>query len=115
MGCEHNDDYMCASCEDYQHALDHPQLVDGCRICKFATIQVGQAVRPKKTVTSVGVGGWNNSWERGYATDHRGLPFRDANLEPIPVKKYAENRHQYDARRKELATSPNPFGAQTKD
>lgn len=112
MGCAHNTEYMCASCEDAAHAMEHPEIVDGCRICKFATIQVGQAVRPKKPVKDVPIGGWNNSWERGYATDHRGMALLDGNLEPIPLKKYAENRSKYDARRKELATSPNPFGAE---
>lgn len=35
----------------------------------------------------------NPAWERGRATDERGVPYVDQNLKPIPVKRMAEERH----------------------
>jgi len=37
-----------------------------------------------------------NAWERGVATDHRGLPYLDMSGQPIPIKKFAEKRHVYE-------------------
>lgn len=37
----------------------------------------------------------NNAWERGIATDHRGMPYLDSNLNPIGVKAFSETRHKY--------------------
>lgn len=112
MGCAHNADYECFDCEDARHQAEHPEYVEGCRQCKFATLQVSPAVKESKKHTP-SAGGWNNSWERGHVTDHRGMALLDEHLEPIPVKKYAENRDKYEARRKELATHPDPFGVKT--
>lgn len=109
--CPHNDDYECFSCADARHLAEHPEFVEGCRECKFATIQVSPAVRTTKRYAPSTAFTPMNSWERGIAKDERGLPLLDGNLQPIPVKRYAEKRHEYEARRHELATSPTPFGA----
>jgi hypothetical protein len=38
-----------------------------------------------------------NSWEKGIATDHRGLPYLDGQTgNPIPIKKFADNRSKYE-------------------
>jgi hypothetical protein len=52
--------------------------------------------------------GSKNSWEKGIATDHRGVPYTD-NGKVIPVKKFAQHRHKYEGRIRELRNSPNPF------
>lgn len=110
-GCEHNPDFACFDCETLAHDVEHPQFVDGCRTCKFRTIQISPAVRTTRRYAPSTAFTPKNSWERGIATDERGVPLLDGNLQPIPIKRYAEKRHEYEARRKELATSPDPFGA----
>lgn len=37
-----------------------------------------------------------NSWEKGVARDHRGLPYRDGDGNMIPIKTFSENRHKYE-------------------
>lgn len=110
-GCPHNAEFMCFDCETDLHDREHPEPVDGCRTCKFRTLQVSPAVRESRRYAPSTAFAPKNSWERGIAKDERGLPLLDGNLQPIPVKRYAERRHEFDARRKELATSPDPFGA----
>jgi hypothetical protein len=115
--CPHNPDFECFTCADARHAVEHPYPVDGCRECKYATILISPAVRassrdsrthhPPTAFTP------KNSWERGIATDGRGVPLLDADLSPIPIKRYAERRHVYEARRRELAQHPDPFGVKT--
>lgn len=46
----------------------------------------------------------NNSWEKGIATDERGLPIRKANGEVIPIKEYASKRGHYDRLLREAKT-----------
>jgi hypothetical protein len=112
--CEHNPNHVCAPCGKAAHAARHPQAVDGCVECKLASIQVSPAVRTTRSTAEPKYHGFNNSWEKGVWTDARGLPIRDANLEPIPIKKYAENRRHYDAVRHRLANHPDPFGTGTR-
>ncbi len=108
--CEHNPDFECFDCADARHAAEHPAFVEGCVSCKYRTIQISPAVRTRNFRPSTAFAP-KNSWEAGIARDHRGLPFRDENLNPIPIKKFAANRRKYEARQKELLTSPDPFGA----
>lgn len=112
--CEHNPDFECFDCETARHAFEHPEFVEGCRSCKFATIQISPAVRTTRNTNPSTAFTPKNSWEAGIATDHRGVPYLDQNLQPIGVKQFAQNRHKYESRIRELASSPNPFGAETK-
>lgn len=108
MNCPHNPDFECAPCATERHAAAHPVLVDGCRVCKFSTIQVSQSVRPKRV--SAPPAGNRNSWENGTVKDGRGVPLWDGTGEPIGIKRYAETRHSLEAARDRLAQHPDPFG-----
>ena len=72
--------------------------------------RLAMAATPNRTRASAPPADPKNSWERGIAKDDRGVPLID-NGNHIPVKKYAANRQKYEARRKELRHSPDPFGA----
>lgn len=37
----------------------------------------------------------NNAWERGIATDSRGMPYLNSDLSPIGVKELSHSRHKY--------------------
>lgn len=46
-----------------------------------------------------------NAWERGIATDDRGMPYLKADLSPIGVKEWQTLRPRYEARRKATVTT----------
>lgn len=106
-GCPHNPEYECFECTETEHARRHPELVDGCMACKLDTIQVAEKVVSRRTGGAPA--GNNNSWERGFALDGRGVPLLDASGEPIGVKQYAQKRHALEAERRRLANDPAPF------
>lgn len=110
MACQHNADYECAACTDARHRAVHPVTVDGCLACKLETIQLSQAWFPSKPGGAPPAGN-RNAWERGIATDHRGVALLDGSGEPIGVKRYAENRTAFEAERRRLANDPVPFPA----
>jgi hypothetical protein len=114
MSCEHNPEFECFDCADARHRDAHPTYVDGCRECKYATIQLSPAVRTTRNDAPSTAFTPMNSWEKGIAKDERGVPLLDGDLQPIPIKRYAEQRHKYEARRHELATHPDPFGVTSK-
>jgi hypothetical protein len=107
-GCEHNEQYECFECTESAHAERHPQVVDGCFACKVSTIQLSQKVTGHKPGGAPPQGP-RNSWEKGIAQDHRGVPLLDRQGEPIGVKAYSERRHVFEAERRRLATDPDPF------
>jgi hypothetical protein len=47
-----------------------------------------------------------NSWERGVATDNRGMPLLDSNMEPIGLKELANNRSTIEGALKDLKNKP---------
>lgn len=72
--------------------------------------RLSQSVTPNRTPSAApSVHQNRNSWEKGIVKNDKGVPLLDENYDPIPVKKYAENRHKYEARRHELASSATPF------
>lgn len=82
-----------------------------CYAEKLDTLQVGAQINRRKRSTPQGKSaGSNNAWERGDYQTATGKPLLDARGEPIGTAEYANNRTQFDARRKHLATHPNPFG-----
>lgn len=93
--CAHNAEYACFDCETAEHAALHPTEVDGCRSCKYGTIRLSQSCMPSKTPGKAPPRGGGNSWEQGVATDHRGVPYLDKNLDTIGVKQFAENRSKF--------------------
>lgn len=93
--CPHNDEYACFDCETEEHDRIHIEEVDGCRTCKYRTIRLSAAATPTKSRNTIPVGEPKNSWERGIAKDHRGVPYLD-NGAVIPVKKFAANRSKYE-------------------
>lgn len=111
-GCVHNRSFECASCEDARHAVAHPEFVAGCLACKLSTIQISQQVKGHRPGGTPPAGN-RNSWENGIAKDERGVPLLGADMEPIGIKRYGEQRHVLEAERTRLATHPDPFGALT--
>lgn len=105
--CEHNTDFECAWCAEVRHDLEHPERVEGCRVCKFKGIYVSPRVgmdargrrvgQPRET---------KNSWERGIARDERGMPLLKPDGSYLGVKEHGEKRRHYDAALKELRNSP---------
>lgn len=112
--CVHNSQFECFDCADERHRAAHPAPVEGCRECKYATIQLSPAVRHSRNDVPSTAFAPKNSWEAGIAKDGRGVPLLDADLHPIPIKRYAEQRQKFEARRHELANHPDPFGVTTK-
>lgn len=47
----------------------------------------------------------NNAWERGVATDHRGMPYLREDLSPMGVKEFSSSRHKFREFQKNSATS----------
>jgi hypothetical protein len=90
---------FCFRCASEIHAWEHPDGdVEGCRQCKYATILIAPSCRgsARNNIPPEGTAG-RNSWERGIATDARGMPYRDeATGAPITVKRFAENRSRYE-------------------
>lgn len=107
-GCRHDKHLECFDCAEARHARLHPEPVDDCFACKVGTIQISQHVKAKKAGGTPPAGN-TNAWERGIAVDHRGVPLLGADLEPIGIKRYAENRRKLEAERRRLATHPDPY------
>jgi hypothetical protein len=106
--CVHNPDYECFDCATERHDVEHPEPVDGCRECKFrGTIQISPRATPTKTRSKAEPRRPDPAWERGVATDERGVPLLDEKGGQIGVKQYAENRHKYDEMRRRLRNDPN--------
>lgn len=101
----------CFDCDRAAHADLHPVPADGCRTCKLLSIQLSPRVNGHGTPKHSGTpAGNNNSWEKGLVTDHRGVPLLAGHdLHPVRVKEYAQHHHAFEARRRELASSPAPF------
>lgn len=59
----------------------------------------------------------NCSWEAGVAGERRAdggfMPYLGADLHPIPIKAYGENRHALDNERHRLANTTVPEGSNT--
>lgn len=101
--CSHNDEFECADCATIRHAAEHPETVEGCRVCKFATIQLSPTCFPSKPRRFGKPRDPLNSWEKGIVKDARGVPLLKGVDQPISVKEYAEKRHSIEARRTALA------------
>lgn len=110
MTCDHGPGCDLHACFEEQHRVDHPQPVDDCLACKLDTLIVHQSV-PGQKAGGPPPAGNRNSWERGIATDHRGVPFLDGQGEVIGVKQYADGRSRFEAERRRLASDPDPFPA----
>lgn len=96
----------CFSCEDAAHTAAHPDLVDGCLTCQLRSVQLSPSCTPSKPRRLQQPGSHQrNSWERGIATDSRGMPLLDGGIAPISVKKYGENRRKYESARHQLANA----------
>lgn len=111
-GCVHNKAYECFSCEESRHLAAHPRFVTGCLACKLGTIQISQQVKGHRPGGAPPAGN-RNSWEKGIATDGRGVPLLGADMEPIGIKRYGEQRQTLEAERQRLASHPDPFGVLT--
>lgn len=108
MGCVHNDEYECFTCETARHDAEHTFEVDGCPTCKYRTIRISAAATPNKTRSHAPPKRYGNQWEKGIATDHRGVPYLNDNLQPIGIKEFSENRSGYETRIRDLKNSAAP-------
>lgn len=74
--------------------------------CKLASWRgSGSLVSPAATPSrrnQLGGRAPSNSWERGKAESRPGMPYLDGNLNPIPIKRYSEQRHQLTESRLKL-------------
>lgn len=104
--CSHNPDFECASCATLRHDEEHPEDVDGCRVCKF---RGGLLIAPMGERKFGKYREPKNSWERGIAKDERGMALLRADGSPIPIKEYGEKRHYYEGIRDRLRNSPSPL------
>lgn len=50
----------------------------------------------------------NNAWERGVATDHRGMPYLNSDLSPMGVKRFSELRSKFEDRQKSRINTSGP-------
>ena len=107
--CTHNTEYECASCATRRHDLEHPDDVDGCRVCFFrgeiyiAPSALGSRAKRFGPVDREP----KNSWEKGIAKDERGMPLLKADGSYIGIKEYGENRRRYEAARDRLRNDPS--------
>jgi hypothetical protein len=107
--CEHNEHYECIGCTTVRHAEAHPTPLEGCGICRFSngTIQISPKATPSKR-SPTPPRKPNNSWEKGLATDERGMPLYMGG-KPLGVKEAAERRHEIKAARHRLQQDPHVF------
>lgn len=107
--CEHCDYSECFACTNARHAAAHPVRVVGCGICRLShgTIQLSPKATPSKR-SPTPPRQPSNSWERGVATDSRGMPLYEDGR-PVSVKQYAERRHEIEAKRRRLDNDPHVF------
>lgn len=77
-----------------------------CFGCRIKTVAFGAGTAPSRTVRGGKPSEPKNSWERGIARDHRGMPRLDSNLEPIRVHRWASERSSFiESLRQEANTS----------
>ena len=72
---------------------------------KIRTIQWSPAATPSRR-NQIPPKTPNNSWEKGIATDDRGMPLLGASGEPIGLKERASRRGHIDQRLRELKNTP---------
>lgn len=75
--------------------------------CKIRTIQFDPRAMPTRRNT-VEPRRPDPAWERGIPTDNRGMPWLDETLSPIGTKKFAERRHEIEAKRRQYAQASQP-------
>ena len=94
-----NDRDRCFQCAEDEHANLHPFMDDeDCPTCRMRSVQLNPRTCGPTSRNSVAPRGTDgqNSWEKGVATDHRGIPYRDQNGAQIPLKRFAEKRQVYE-------------------
>lgn len=107
-GCPHNDEYACFACETAQHDAAHPVEVEGCRTCKYRTIRISNTATPNKQLKVGTQKDPTNNWERGIATDHRGVPYLKGDGSMIGVKEFQNNRSTYEQAIRDNRQQPAP-------
>lgn len=96
----------CSDCYLTEHALAHPDYVEGCATCRLLTVELSPAATPSKTRRVGSLGSRNrNSWERGIPTDNRGMPVLREDGSPMRAKEYAERRREIDESRRRARIS----------
>lgn len=109
--CEHNDEFECFECSEERHQALHPEPDDECLSCRLRSVQISPAATPSKRNPN-NPPTWHEgrtTWEKGIATDSRNMPLLDAGLNPVPIKRYSENRHYIEEQRRRLHQDPHVF------
>jgi hypothetical protein len=77
-----------------------------CFACKIKTIQVSPKATPSRTRRYQSGLKDGNSWEKGTVQDSRGMTqLLPGTLEPMPIKKYVENRRAIEEGKRKMAQS----------
>lgn len=86
--------------------------VDTCFTCRIKTVSVSPSATPTRNVGPPPPPGedTSNNWEKGIKTETRPdgsvMPWISSEtLQPIPIKKYTENRRAYDQARERVANT----------
>jgi hypothetical protein len=112
----HCGDLECFDCGTLRHELHagDPGYED-CLACKLQTIQLSPAIRrlsgdphEVRDRPSAAPKRFDNAWERGIARDERGVPYLNEKGDEIGVKQFAEKRHVYEKRIRDLKNRPAP-------
>lgn len=76
-----------------------------CFGCRIRTINFAPSAMPSR-MNKTAPRKPDPAWERGIATDERGMPYLKANsTTPMGVKEAAEKRHEIESRRRALRQS----------
>lgn len=101
--CPHNEDFECADCAAERHGLEHPELVEGCRVCKFSSLQFTPSCFPTRPRRVNPLRRVSSPWEQGIVKDHRGVPLVKGDGQLVGVKEYGENRRAIESTRRRNA------------
>lgn len=79
---------------------------EDCFGCKVRSIQFSPACTPTRR-NNVPPPPPQNQWEKGVATDSRGMPYLDEKLNPIGLQHLADNRSKIEGQIRDLTNSRN--------
>jgi hypothetical protein len=78
-----------------------------CFGCHVRSVQVAKPREKRNSIPPKGTA--MNSWEKGIVRDSRNMPLlHPGSLEPIPIKRFVERRHEIEEGRRRMAQDPHP-------
>lgn len=95
-----------------------PKHPDGCGCPKYGCqlrskgVQVSHKGMARHNQKPPGDNARYNNWEKGIARESRpggtSMPLLDGRGDPVPVKKFAENRSKFEESRKKMTSTTSP-------